>query len=214
MPKKEAFDKLKEGLLAYDEEVVEKVAKEIIDEGLDPVEALAVLTTTVREIGNKYGAGELWLPELMMAADATRAGSAILTPAIPSGEGVPTLGTFVIGTVKGDLHDIGKTIVGTMLAAAGFNVVDLGIDVAPSAFAEAAQKNNADIVGASALMLTTIPTQKDVIEYFEALGIRGKYKIMVGGGACGNEYAKKIGADAYAENAIEAVKIATKLVAK
>ncbi len=214
MPKKEVFDKLKEGLLNYDEEVVEKAAKEVIDEGLDPLKALNILTTTVREIGDKYGAGELWLPELMMAADAAKAGTAVLMPAIPAGEGAPTLGTFVIGTVKGDLHEIGKTIVGAMLAAAGFNVVDLGMDVPPSAFAEAAQKNKADIVGASALMLTTIPMQRDIIEYFEALGIRGKYKIMVGGGACGSEYAKKIGADAYAENAVEAVKVATKLVAK
>ena len=154
------------------------------------------------------------MPELMMAAEANKSGTAILTTAIPAAEKVPTLGTFVIGTVKGDLHEIGKTIVGAMLAAAGFNIVDLGMDVPPSAFAEAAQKNKADIVGLSALMLTTIPVQRDIIEYFEALGIREKYKIMVGGGACRSEYAKKIGADAYAENAVEAVKVATKLVAK
>jgi len=214
MSKKEVFDKLKVTLLGYDVEAVKKVAKEVIDEGLDPIEAIDVLTTTVRELGNKYGTGEIFLPELIMTADAMQVGTAVLTQAIPPGEETHTLGTYVIGTVKGDIHDIGKTIAGAMLSAAGFNVVDIGKDVPPSAFAEAAERNKADIVGASAIMSTTIPAQRDIVEYFEALGIRKKYKIMVGGGPCTEEYAREIGADGYGKDAMEAVKVAMKLVGK
>lgn len=214
MPKKEVFDKLKAALLSYDAEAVKKIAEEVIDEGLDPLEAIDILTTTVRELGDKYGTGEIFLPELIMIADAMNVGTAVLKLAIPSAEETLTLGTFVLGTVKGDIHDIGKTITGAMLSAVGFNVVDIGKDVPPSAFAEAAERNKANIVGASAIMSTTLPLQRDLIEYFEALGIRDKYKIMVGGGPCTEEYAREIGADGYGKDAMEAVKVATKLVGK
>lgn len=166
------------------------------------------------EIGEKFGAGEVFLPELMMAGDAMKAGTEFLVSAIPEGVETPTLGTIVLGTVKGDIHNIGRNIVGSMLIAAGFNVVDIGCDVPNSAFAEAAEKHRADIIGASAIMATTIPMQKDLIDYLEALKIRHKYKIMVGGGSCTKKYAEKIGADGYGENAIEAVKIAKQLVSK
>ena len=214
MGEKEILGKLRDGILAYDAAAVEKAAKQAIDEGSDILKALDVLSSAIREIGDKFGAGEVFLPELMMAADAMTAGSAVLTPAIPKDAKVATLGTVVFGTVKGDIHDIGKAIVGTMLTAAGFNVVDIGIDVAPSAFAEAAERNRADIIGACAIMATTLPGQRDIIEYLEALGTREKYKVMVGGGACTKEYAKEIGADGYGEDAAEAVKIATELMAK
>jgi trimethylamine corrinoid protein len=214
MSQEKILERLKAGLLSYDVETVEEAAREAIDAGIDIPGAIEVLTNTIREMGDKFGAGELWLPELMMAAETLRAGTTILTPAIPKGEGGPTPGTILIGTVKGDIHDIGKTILITMFEAAGFNVVDIGVDVSPSAFAEAAKRNKADIVGASAIMSTTLPGQRDVVEYFEAMGIREKYKIMVGGGACTGEYAEEIGADAYAEDAMEAIKIASELLNK
>ncbi len=214
MPRQEVFDKLKEALLNYDEEATEKVAEEVTNQGLDPIEAIDILATALRELGDKYGEGEVALPELILAADAMKAGTTVLMEAIPADKKPAALGTFVIGTVKGDVHDIGKTITAAMLSAAGFNVVDVGKDVSPSAFAEAAKKNKADIVGTSAIMSTTIPMQREVIEYFEALGIRGEYKMMVGGGPCTEEYAKKIGADAYGKDAIEAAQVATKLMGK
>jgi len=214
MTKKEILDKLRRGLLTYDKKAVYEAAKEALDERLDPLEAIAILTTTLQEIGDKYKSEEVFLPELIMAGDAMKAANAVLTPAIPKGQERATRGTFVIGTVKGDVHDIGKTIVGTMIAAVGFNVVDIGINQPLSAFADAAQKNAADIVGLSALMSTTLPMQRDIIDYFEALGIREKYKIVVGGGACTKEWAEQIGADGYGGDAVEAVKIVTKLMAK
>ena len=208
---KEVLDKLKAGLLSYDADAVAKAAKEVIDQGMDPLEAIKTLTTSVRELGDKYGVGEIFLPELIMASDTMKAGTAVLLPAIPPGQ-APKSGTFVLGTVKGDIHEIGKEILGMTLSSAGFNVIDLGKDISPSAFAAAAERNNADIVGASAIMSTTIPIQKDIIEYFEVLGIRQKYKIMVGGGACSSDYARQIGADGYAKDAPEAVKVALKLM--
>ena len=215
MAEQEVFDRLKEGLLAYDAEGVGKAAQEVVDGGLDVLKAIDVLTSTIRELGAKFEAGEAFLPELMMGAEAMKAGTAVLTPAIPKGAKTSMLGTFVLGTVKGDIHDIGTTIVGTMLSAAGFEVVDIGVDQPPSAFAEAAERNRASIVGASALMSTTRPGWKDIIEYFKALGIRDKYKIMVGGGG---EYtrgqAEEVGADGFGKDVAEAVRVATKLVGR
>ncbi len=211
MPKKELLDKLRKGLLAYDTEALDKAAEEAINEGI-VLEAIDTLTNTIQEVGDKFGMGEIFLPELMMAGDAMKAGMAVLMPAIPKGAEVPMLGTIVIGTVMGDIHDIGKTIVGTLLQAAGFNVVDIGVDIPPRDFVKAVRENNAVIVGVSALMATTIPVQKDMVEYFEATGLRKTCKIMVGGGACTREWAEAIGADGYGENAGEAIKVAKKLV--
>jgi len=214
MSEKEIFDKLRESLLNYDEAAVVEAAKQAIDEDLNIIKTLEILSSAIREVGDKFEAGEAFLPELIMAADVMKAGTAVLTPAIPKDAEVSTPGTVVLGTVKGDIHDIGKTIVGTMLTAARFNVVDVGIDVAPSEFLDAAEKSGADIIGAAAIMATTLPGQSDLIEYLKALGIRGKYKVMVGGAACTREYANKIGADGYGEDAVEAVKVAEELLRK
>jgi methylmalonyl-CoA mutase cobalamin-binding domain/chain len=210
--REEIFQELRNSLLIYDGEEVARLAKEVVDKQLNVLTALDVLVTGIDEIGSKFEKNEIFLPELMLAGEAMKAGMAILTPAVPAGEATQTLGTIVIGTVRGDLHDIGKNIVKTMLQTSGFNVIDLGIDVSPGQFAEEARKNKADIVGASAVLSTTTPGLKDVIEYFEALKIREKFKIMVGGGACTREYAERIGADGYGEDAAEAVKIAKQII--
>lgn len=215
MSKKEIFDKLKEGIIAYDKEAVEKAAKEAVDEGLDILEAIDVLTTAIREIGEKYAEGVVFLPELMMAGDTMKAGMAVFEPKLKEmKKEVKEIGTVVIGTVEGDIHEIGKSIVGTMLTTAGFKVIDLGMDVSTEDFLKAAEENNIDIVGLSALMTTTMLKQKDVIEYFKEKGVRDKYKIIIGGGPVTKEYAEEIGADGYGKDADGAVDLAKKLLAK
>ena len=206
------FENLRDSLLNYDSEEVVKYANEVVDKKLDAMKSIDVLVAAMDEIGVKFEKGEIFLPELMLSGEAMQAGMSVLTPALPAGEQTKSQGTYVIGTVKGDLHDIGKNIVKTMLEVSGFKVIDLGIDVPPSQFADEAVRNNADIIGASAVLSTTIPGLNDVIEHFEALKIRDKYKIMVGGGACTREYAKQIGADGYGEDAAEAVSVAKQIL--
>lgn len=213
MTDEETFAKLKEALLAYDEEAVASEATRIVETGADVVEALDVLSITIRAIGNGFETGEVFLPELMLAADAMAAGTALLTPALPKGA-ITSRGTIVFGTVKGDIHDLGKMIVGSLLSAVGFNVIDIGIDVPPAKFAEAAERNEADIIAITACMNTSVPGQRDVIEYLDALGIREKYKVMIGGASCTSAFADEIGADGYGDDASQAAKLATDMMAR
>ena len=207
------FNKLRKGINEYDSDAVEKVAKEISEKGINPFEAIDVLTSTLKEIGDKYERMEIFVPELMLAAEAMKSGIAILEPLL-KGEVRETLGTVVIGTVEGDIHDIGKNIVAMLLTGAGFKVIDIGVDVVASAFAEAVDKHNPDIVGVSTLMTTTMEMHKEIIRHFKEVGIRNKVKIMIGGAVVTKEYAEEIGADAFAANANEAVDVAKKLVGR
>jgi corrinoid protein of di/trimethylamine methyltransferase len=208
------FKNLRQALLTYDTDATEKVTREIVRKGINPLEANEVFIKAIREVGDLFGRMEIYLPELMMAAEAMNAGVAILEPEILKKHGaVPTLGKIIIGTVKGDIHDLGKKIVIILLRAAGFEVIDIGKDVGNSIFAEALERHNPDILGLSATMTTTMEAERDVIEYLEALGFREDVKIMVGGAVITSEYAEEIRADAFAENAHEAVEIAKKLMA-
>ena len=213
MSKEEILQKIREALFQYDSEAVKSVSQELIDKGISPLEGIDVLTKTAREIGDKFGRNEIFLSELMLAADSLMSGLNILISKVPKDQ-VQKAGSVVIGTVRGDIHDIGKNIVIAMLSASGFEVMDLGKDVAISTFAEMAEKQNADIVAISALMSTSIPLQKEIIDYFKALGIRDKYKIMIGGGPTSQEFADEIGADGYASDAASAAKKALELVGK
>jgi corrinoid protein of di/trimethylamine methyltransferase len=208
-------DNIRKSLLSYDSKGVQNAVREAMDVGLDPLDAVNVLTSTMREVGDMFATYEIYLPHLMMAAEAMKAGMVVLEPIITGmKKEIPIEGTIVIGTVKGDLHDIGKNMVVTMLRSEGFRVIDLGTDVSLSSFAQAVDMYKPDIVGASALMTTTRIVAKDLIEYFEALDIRDKCKIMVGGSAFTAKYAEEIGADGYAESCVETVKEAKKLVDK
>lgn len=213
MSKEKVFSRLRQGILNYDSEMTKKAAEEVVDKGIPILEAISALNEATVEQGERFARFEVFLTHLMMTADALNAALRVLLPKIPK-EKVPRRGTVLIGTVKGDIHDIGKTIVATMLTASGFEVHDLGKDVPTSRFAEEAEKLGPDIVAASALMTTTKPALKDLIEYFEAIRIRQKYKIMVGGAPITAAYAEEIGADSYAPDAVEAAKAAKKLVAK
>jgi len=208
----EIFEKLCEAVVACDIDAVVKAAKETIEKGVDPVKAIENgLSKGARIIGDKFEKLEIFLPELLIAADAMKAGFDILLAKIPKDK-MLTKGTVVCGTVKGDIHEIGKKIVGALLRANGFEVYDLGADVPTSKFIEEAGKVEADIIGLSALMSSTMGAQKDVIDYLKAVGEREKYIVMVGGGPTTQEWANEIGADGYAGTAPEAVKLALELI--
>ena len=170
-------------------------AKDILNNGL--LAGMAV-------VGEKFKAHEIFLPHVLLAAKAMYAGMDLLKPLLIK-DGIPTLGKVVIGTVKGDLHDIGKNLVGIMLKGAGFDVIDLGKDVAPERFIEAAENENAQIIGMSALLTTTMQVMKEVIELARGRGLFGKVKFIIGGAALSKEYAQQIGADAYCFDAMNAV---------
>nr|MDO8133954.1 corrinoid protein [Candidatus Njordarchaeum guaymaensis] len=176
-------------------------AYEIVKEGL---------AKGMEEVGKKYEDGAYFLSELIVSGEIMKDAMAILEPHLKSGEAVSE-GTIVIGTVAGDLHDIGKNIVITLLKSAGFKVVDLGVDVPARRFVEEAKMNDAQVVAMSALLTTTMREMKNVIDALEQAGIREKLFVMVGGAALTEEFARKIGADAYGEDAVDAIRICRKM---
>jgi 5-methyltetrahydrofolate--homocysteine methyltransferase len=163
-------------------------------------------------IGEKMGNGEMFIPEVLMTAHAMRGAVEVLKPHLGEGES-SSAGTIVIGTVKGDLHDIGKNLVVMMLESGGFKVIDLGVDVEPEVFVEAIKENEPDILGLSALLTTTMPMMKKTVESIDASGVRENLKIMIGGAPVNQEFADKIGADAYAPDAGSASRMAKSMVA-
>ncbi len=169
--------------------------KQILDDGL--LAGMAV-------VGKKFKAHEIFLPDVLMAAKAMYAGLDLLKPLLLRDE-IPTLGKIVIGSVQGDLHDIGKNLVAIMLRGAGFEVVDLGSDVAPEQFVKAAQEENATAIGLSALLTTTMPVMKQVVDLVKEKGLSGKVKVVIGGAPVTREFAEQIGADAYAFDGVSAV---------
>jgi len=214
LSKEELFKKLSEAVIACDSQAVVEAAKQVIEKGIDPVEAIEKgLSKGAITVGEKFDKMEIFLTGLMMAADAMKAGMGILLPQI-SKEKIVKKGTVVSGTVKGDIHDIGKNILIALLRANGFDVYDLGADVPTSKFIEEAEKVNADIITLSALMSSTIGGQKDVIDYLKETGKREKFIVMVGGGPTTREWVEEIGADGWAETATEAIKLASELIAK
>jgi corrinoid protein of di/trimethylamine methyltransferase len=191
------------------------LAQEALAAGVSPLEAINQgFVRGLDEVGQEYACGEMFLPDLVAAAEAMKAALAVLEPALQAQGGAwNVLGKVVIGTVKGDIHDIGKTLVGTMLSANGFQVFDLGVNVAPEAFAAKAREVGAGLVGVSALLTTTMVRQKDVIEALDDLGLRPGVKVMVGGAPVTADWAEQIGADGFSEDAIGAVALARNLVA-
>ena len=201
-----------EAVVSGDVDAVTGAAKEVVRKRVDPVKAIdSGLSKGARIIGDKFERLEIFLPELLVAAEAMKAGLEILLAEIPKNKTLRK-GTVVCGTVRGDVHEIGKRIVAALLQANGFDVYDLGADVPSSKFIEEAGRVRADIIGLSALMSSTLAAQKDVIDYLKAVGERKKYVVMVGGGPTTQEWADQIGADGYAKTAPEAVKLAIKLV--
>jgi len=201
---------LQKAITTYDSAAAVSAAKAAIKAKMDPLVAIEKgLVPSIETIGQKFEKMEIYLPELMLAADSMKAALALLLPLVPKGsKGVKA--TVVIGTVQGDVHEIGKNIVSSLLMAGGFNVVDLGVDVKTSVFVDEARKAGAKIIGASALMSSTIGSQKDIVDYLVSSRDRRKFAVLVGGGPTTKEWAKEIGADGCGMNAPEAVRLATK----
>ena len=190
------------------------LARQALDTGMDPLDAIDNgFVPGLSYVGEQFGMGELFLPDMMLAARAMQKGLAILEPELARQATTRNvLGRVVIGTVKGDIHEIGKNLVGMMLSTSGFEVHDLGVDVAPERFAEAAMEHDADIVGVSALLTTTMAGQRTVVEAIEAAGLRSRVKVIVGGAPASAQWAEEIGADGYSEDAMGAVALARRLL--
>lgn len=197
----------------YDAAAAADWARRSVEAGVDPVAAFDVMTAVISDIGDKFEAGECWLPDLIAAADAMQAAKPILQERIAmTGGHRETLGTVVAGTVHGDIHSIGIEMVCTLLTAAGFDVHYLGIDVSPEVFIEAVRDREADILGMSALLTVTAAEQEKVVKGLADAGLRSRVKVMVGGGAITDDFAVKIGADGYAPAAPGAVELAKRFV--
>lgn len=209
----ELYKKLMQTVIDGEPEDAEQVAKEALEADLDPLKCINQgLMPGIQKVGELFSSGEYFLPELIIGADAMKAALDVLEPALMGGQEREVVGRVVLGTVEGDLHEIGKTLVGTMLTANGFQVFDIGVDQSAEAFVQAAKENKADIVGASALLTTTMLQQKKLIEALENAGIRDNVKVMIGGAPVTDRYAEEIGADGYAEDAISSVDIAYRLM--
>jgi corrinoid protein of di/trimethylamine methyltransferase len=209
----EMFDKLAEAVIEGETDDAEALAKKALEMGLDPLQCITEgLTMGIQKVGELFASGEYFLPELIIGADAMKTAIDILEPALVGDRVREVVGTIVLGTVEGDLHEIGKTLVGTMLTANGFKVIDIGVDKSASEFINAVKESGANLVAASALLTTTMRQQEKLIGALKDAGLREQVKVMVGGAPVTESYAKKIGADGYAEDAISAVDLAFRLI--
>ena len=204
---------LRRVVLEFDIDNAEQAARKALQAGVDPLEAAKTLTDAIREIGEAFSKGELFLPDLVCAAEVLKKAIPVITKEIESqGKSSKSLGKVVIGTVFGDIHSIGKGMVATLLYAAGFEVIDLGINVKGEDFLRAIRQNKPDILAMSALLTTTAMEQKNVIETLKKEGLRDKVKIIVGGSPINQEFADLIGADGYGATAPDGVKVAKRLL--
>ena len=192
---------------------------QLVEESLRRVDPLSIIQggmmPAMEKIGDRFSCGEIYLPEMLMAAEAWDEAMKLLKPKmLEAGESIGKIGTVVIGTVQTDVHEIGKSIVATLLGTAGFEVHDLGVDISASTFIGKAEEVDADIIAASAIMTTTMTYQRDILEHLTASGLRDKYIVLVGGGVVNHKWADEIGADGYGETAVEGVRVAKELLSR
>jgi 5-methyltetrahydrofolate--homocysteine methyltransferase len=199
------LDEIKEATIAGNRDKTVEAIEQAISEGNAPGDIIQNgLIEAMTVVGEKFKNNEIYVPEMLIAARAMKAGLEKLKP-LMVGEELKALATVVLGTVKGDLHDIGKNLVGIMMEGAGMRVIDLGVDIAPEKFAETVKNEKPDFLGLSALLTTTMPAMKETIQALEKEGIRSDVKVLVGGAPVTQKFADEIGADGYAENAAEVV---------
>lgn len=216
MEKAKIFQEFYWCIIKGDKSGIIEISKKALSSGIDPLEAVEEgMMPAMKKVGNMFDCMEIYLPEMMMSANAWTAAMELLEPEIARlGKGRQKAGVVVIGTVQHDIHELGKNMVATLLKTSGFEVHDLGANVSPSAYVAQAEKVKADIIASSALMTTTMPYQKSLIDYLKAMGVRDKYFVMIGGGPTNQAWADNIGADGYGRTANEAVGVATALVGK
>jgi corrinoid protein of di/trimethylamine methyltransferase len=210
----ELFAALRQAVIDGDAGAAATLAQQVLDEGVAPLAAIDEgLVPGLSYVGEQFGEGELFLPDMMLAARAMQKAMSILEPELArQATERKVVGRVVIGTVKGDIHEIGKNLVGMMLSTSGFQVHDLGVDVAPERFVEAAKEHGADLIGVSALLTTTMAGQRTVVDALAAAGLRERVKVIVGGAPASASWAAEIGADGYSEDAIGAVALARRLL--
>ena len=212
----DAFSAMRQSIIDGAPDTASSLAQQALSTGIAPLDAINIgYVPGMHNVGEQFARGQMFLPDMMASAEAMRAAMAVLDPELRKlGTERPMAGTVVLGTTKGDIHEIGKILVGTMLTAHGFRVHDLGVDVAGEQFAAKAAELNADIVGVSALLTTTMRNQKTVVDALEKAGLRSHVKIIVGGAPVSKHWAEEIGADGYAANAMAAVALAQELMQK
>ncbi len=207
------YDELKQAIIDGKAPVSKELTERGLKEGVKPKDFFPnAIIPAMDEVGRRMKNCEYFIPEVLIAARAARASTDILRPLLVGDESVTSLGTVACGTVKGDLHDIGKNIVAMMLEGAGFKILDLGVDVSADKFVAAVRDQQADVVAMSALLTTTMVSMKEVVEALKTAGVRDKVKVLVGGAPVTDNWAKTIGADGYGKDAPEAVAVARQLV--
>ena len=207
------LQKLYDAVLNGDAKTAVEITRQAIAENMDPLTLISgTMVPAMDEVGKRYEEEEYFVPELLLSARAMKGSLELLRPLLAERGAKPT-GTVAIGTVKGDLHDIGKNLVASMLEGGGFEVIDLGADVAPGLFVETARARNAKLVALSALLTVTMNSMRTTIEAFQTAGLRDQVKVMVGGAPVTQQFADEIGADGFTENASTAVALARKLIA-
>ncbi len=210
------FENLAEAIIDGDQNAAKENAQKAVNEGLDPLVVVDQgLSKGMEVVGAQFEKGDAFLPELLMASDTFNAAMGILKPVLEANkQKMSKLGTFLLATVKGDQHNIGKDIVATVLETKGFEVVDIGIDQSTLNIIEAAQNHKADFIGLSSVMTTTMPYQKEVIDTLTEMGLREKFFVLVGGGPVSQKWADEIDADGYGDTAMDAVSVSKSLLAK
>lgn len=208
------LEKISKSVMDGDIDAVKFLVKELLKNGTNPLEIVDKgLAKGIRTVGERYGKGEIFLTELLMGAEAMKVGMEVINPEIKKQKKeLKKVGSIIIGTVAGDIHDLGKNIVAALFSAHGFDVADLGVDVPDQKFIDKVKEMKPDILGLSALMTSTIPKQRELINLLKSSGLRDRVKVMIGGAAVNEDYARDIGADGYAENANDAVVKAKTLV--
>jgi methylmalonyl-CoA mutase cobalamin-binding domain/chain len=213
MSEQQVFDALRTAILEGDDALSTRIAGQLGGDVPVLMQAVDVAIGTIKEVGDRFGRGDCFLPEMVLAAESMLAFMKIASPQLEKATGkVRKAGKVVLGTVKGDVHTIGRDIVATMLSASGFEVVDLGVDVAPMDMIKAAESSGAQIIGLSALMTTSMPYQQETIALLNELQMRDRFWVIVGGGPVTSDYARRIGADGWAADAAAAVRVCTQML--